>query len=242
MEYQFDSKTYKQKIGTNQMRTSFAVYIFVCIILIGAIFFLKPKTKTNLDVFYAVEINNFLNYSSASELSKEIQSRGGAGFVYFNGKYHVFASLYFNQNDAQSVCKNLKEEYPTTSVFEFEFNKDIKLKNLSETQQTAAKNLVENGHETLKQIYNNILSFDKLEIQQNELVMNFKSIKNHFLDYANDFNSAFSENSKFNKAKSHIGELDLALNNMIDSANFNYKLKYELFRFAVNYTNILTCF
>lgn len=242
MEYQFDSKAYKQKIGTGKVGGSVLVYIFVCIILMGAIFFLQPKAKTNYDAFYAVEVNNFLNYSSAGELANEIQSRGGAGFVYFDGKYHVFASLYFEKGDAQSVLKNLKAEYPTSKIFEFEFNKKIKLNNLNDAQKAAAKNLVDNGDETLKQIYGNILAFDKLEIEKNELILNFKTIRNRFLDYADAFNAAFSENSKFNKAKSQIAELDLALSNLIDSADYSYKLKYELFRFAISYTNILSCF
>ena len=245
MSYQFDLKEYRRKISSTNSGASgtFAIYIFICIILVGALFFLKPSKKTeHNNTFYFLEISRYLNYADASKLSNEIQAKGGAGYVYFDGQYRVFASLYLNKTDAEKVCENLKLDYSTAKVFEYEYKRNLNLNNLSTAQKKSAKNLIEHGNETLNQIYENIVAFDKAEINQNNLLLNFKTIKNNFDECCKDFNLAFDENSKFNKAKSYILELNSALNALTNKDNANFTLKYELIRFAINYSNILTCF
>lgn len=240
-EYQFDLKEYKKRVANNNYGAPFAVLIFVCVLLMGAIFFLKPKTQKNVDLLYFVEINNFLNYSSANTLAQEIQTKGGAGYVYFDGKYHVFASVYLTKTDAKSVCENLKENYPTSKIFELEIKKNLDVKNLTELQKESVKNLAEQGKNTFSQIYSNILALDKTEIDHNQAVLNFKTIKNNFIDVSNNFNTAFNENSKYNKAKNYLSTINTPLENLSNEKIVcNYK--YELINFAINFLNILNCF
>ena len=117
-EYQFNYKEYNKKIYRSSGGGSIAVMVFVIIVLIGLAFFLtKQNIKHKKNEFYFVEINKCLTYKDASDLSIEIQSRAGAGYVFFDGSYHVLANFYLNKADAESVCENLKPDYPTCKVF-----------------------------------------------------------------------------------------------------------------------------
>ena len=240
-EYQFNANEYKKKISYKSSNKNFFVYVFICIILMGAVFFLKPKQKTNSDFLYFVEINNFLNYNDATALSTEIQEKAGAGYIYYDGTYHVFAHVYLNKADAQNVCNNLAEEYPTCKVFSKEFNKNINLKELNDSQKKAVKILIEVCDDCLNQIYENILNYDKGEIDNQKLILNFKNVKNYFENCQNEFNSSFANNSKYNKAKTYLEELKMAINNL-SNENSNCNKKYELIKFSINYLNVLSCF
>ncbi len=241
-EFQFDIKEYKKKIASSNSRSvPLFVYVFFCVILLGVVYFLKPNTnKTNK--FYFVEINNFLNYNAANELSIKMQEKGGAGYIYFDGKYHVLASFYPNESNAETVCKNLKTDYPTATVFCLDYKEKINLEYLSENQKNTTKTLIENCKNCVDEIYGNILSFDKCEIDKQQLILNFKSIEIRFNDCSNDFMQAFNADSKFNKAKTYLNEMELSIKNLTNENLKPYMLKYEQIKFTINFLNIISCF
>lgn len=243
-DYEFNFYEYKKRITSQTSGVPIIVLIFVCIILIGAILFLKPE-QTKHNSFYFVEINNFLVLSDAQTLSVEIRNKGGAGYIYFDGKYHVLASYYPNKNDAEIVCKNLKQDYKTATIYELKINKNVNLKNLSNNQKNAVENFISCGYSTIEKIYKNILSFDKAEITEAQFNLNFNSIYNNFEDVANGFNSNFLKASKYDKAKTYLAELNKILtefNTVSKQDNFKQKSKFNMISFVVNFSNVLSCF
>ena len=244
-EYQFNSKEYNKKIYNRASGGSFAVIIFFIIILVGVAFMLIRQNKPSKNEFYFVEINQFLTYKEAGNLSEEIQSKSGAGYVFFDGQYHVFANFYLSKTDAESVCENLKQQYPTCKVFTLSYNKYSKNKKLSSTENSACKKLYEVGQTSIEQLYNNIYQFGTAQINENQLKANFSSVADKFTDVYNEFISVFNSNSKFNKAKSYLSELYFSLGtlkNITNETDFNFKMRYELVKFVVNFTNTISCF
>lgn len=242
-EYKFDSKEYKKKILKKEtFGFSFFVYVFVCIILMGVIFFLKPSIKTKTENFYYVEVACTLNYNEAFKISTDMQTKGGAGYIYFDGKYHVFANLYLTKLEANSVAENIKEVYPSSKIYEMEFNKNINTKQLSSQQEKAVKNLTQTGFNSLNQIYENIIEYDKANLEKNIMILNFKTIKNNFESCYNEFIAAFDKNSKFNKCKTHLEKLYSSLENLTKDENQPFNYKYELINFSINFLSVLTCF
>ena len=115
------------------------------------------------------------------------------------------------------------------------------MQNLSNEQVKSIKDIVEKGNNCLTNIYNNILAFDKAEIDKTQLALNFKNIKKDFDEYYSNFLSLYKEDSKYNKAKLCLDEISVSLKKLADEKN-NCNLKYELINFAINYSNILSCF
>ena len=220
-EYQFNSKEYNKKIYNRTNNGSFAVIIFFIIILVGAAFLLIKQNKPSKNEFYFVEINQFLTYKEASSLSEEIQSKSGAGYIFFNGKYHVFANFYLSKADAESVSENLKQQYPNCKVYTLSYNKFSKNKKLSSTENSACKKLYEVGQTSIEQLYNNIYQYDTSQINENQLKANFCSIADNLSELY------FSLGS---------------LKNITDETDFNFKMRYELIKFVVNFTNTISCF
>ncbi len=244
-EYQFNSKEYNKKIYNRASGGSFAVIIFFVIILVGLAFVLVRQNKPSKNEFYFVEINNFLTYKEAGNLSAELQSKSAAGYVYFDGQYHVLANLYLTKTDANNVCENLKLQYPNCKVYTLSYNKFFTNKKLSSSENTAYKKLCEVGKNSIEQLYNNIYQYDISQINETQLKVNFGSIADNFTDTYNQFISAFNSNSKYNKAKSCLAELYFSLGtlkNITNETDFNFKMRYELIKIVVNYTSIVSCF
>lgn len=242
-EYQFSAKEYHKKIYGKSFGLPFAALIFIIIILVGVAFLFKPKQK--FEYFYFVEINEFLTFADANALANEIQTKNGAGYIYFDGSYHVLANFYLTSEDAETVVDNLKTEYSTAKILKLQQKKFVESKNLTSAQNDCTKALIKQAEESIKSVYNNILQFDKNEINEAQLKTNFISIASSFENVYGDFISAFSANSKFNKAKDYALKINDALNNLKDvtaKENFNSKMKFEMINFAICFYNTLNCF
>lgn len=93
-------------------------YIVVCITVAIAIltaFLLpliccRPKLYFSASYYFVYYKLQFDAYS-ASSISSTVQSYGGAGYVLQSGeKYYITVACYYSQEDAQSVCENLKKQ------------------------------------------------------------------------------------------------------------------------------------
>ena len=69
----------------------------------------KDVTFPRLD-YHAVQIGAFSSVETAETEAAEIKQRGGAGYILFDVRYRVFASVYLNESDARSVRDRLMSE------------------------------------------------------------------------------------------------------------------------------------
>lgn len=59
--------------------------------------------------YYCIKYKTCRTLAEAQKAASHLRLRGGGGFIHDDGKYSVYAALYLNSADAQSVCKRLKE-------------------------------------------------------------------------------------------------------------------------------------
>lgn len=78
----------------------------------------KLKFKTCFYfVCYAMEDNAI----SAGSISSAVSAYGGAGYILeLNGKYYVTVSCYYEESDAETVCRELKDRNLFCSVLKME--------------------------------------------------------------------------------------------------------------------------
>ena len=241
-DYKFDYNEYKRKVRSS-IGISIYLLIFFAVVLLGVIYFIKPK-KNVVSNFYFVEVNNFLKYFDANALSAEIQARNGAGYIYFDSSYHVLAGYYLNQQSAQQVCNNIKEDYPTAKVFSIECANFKKHKNLTDKQNQIVFEIIEKNLENVENLYENIVNFDKNDINIDDLKNFFNNLSTDYEQICNKFFSNFSENSKYIKSKQNINNINSCIKELSDCVNNNqlYKLKYNLIKIVVEHNYFVSCF
>ena len=227
--YNFNYHQYKKKIHKQNVSI---IPLLLCIIIItlGVAFFLRPQ-KTELNKFYFVEIDSFETYKDASNLAQNIQSSGGAGYIYYNNKYRVLAGFYPYYSQAESVTNNLKSEFKNCQIFTLECKKLKNINNLSSSQNNVMNEFSKVVFKNIYKMADLSIKYDKNEIDTQNLSLSFKSINNEIDSYYQEFISNFKTNSKFNTAKSYAKNITSSLKtlqNIETEQEINRKIKYEI--------------
>ena len=241
--YYFDYYQYKKKINSHKT-AGFSLIIFFIIILTGIAMLVYPKSKT-YTVVYFVEINTFLNYKDASTLANEISALGGAGYVYYDGKYHVLASYYPDEEDATTVSENLLTDYPTAKVYAIKIDKVSLSNELSSSQQDCIKDQINANEKLINSLYNTIIQYDSNSISDSEVNIMLSNIKTDFDNNRDSFLEQFKIDSKFNLAKKYLSKISQYVEQfgeMKDEQNISSKLKYYLIDIVINHSSFLSAF
>ncbi len=221
MAYVYDDYIYQQK--TRRKTGGFFALIILVILLFCLAVFLIPKRKEKLN-FYFVELGNFLNYNQACKLNDEIISKQGAGYIYFDGSYHVLANFYYKKDDAQKVCENLKSDYQNAQVFTIELDnfKKIKSNKILSAFYFATDNF-------LNQLSISNINYDNGQDSVRVYSTNLKIIGERYKSEIDDFLKNFSDKQHYNIIKncneilSRIDEFD----KMFSLNNFSQQIKYN---------------
>ena len=114
-EYHFDYAQYKKRLN-KKLNISF-VFLLIPIIILCAIFSALQQPKIYTYEYHFVQLNQFENYTQAFEFATQIKQLEGAGYIYKDTSYHIFANYYKDIKDAEKVCKNLKKDYKNCKIY-----------------------------------------------------------------------------------------------------------------------------
>ena len=228
--YFFDYNLYKKRLN-KKTGLFIPVCIFIIILLMVAICFIYPKSKTVN--FYFVEVGNYMQYSQANSLAQEIQQKNAAGYVHFDGRYHVLTSYYLNLEDAENVVNNIKDEYPNANVFTLSI-KQAKYANTNKENKTI-KQTIESNEKLIKQLYTEIIRYDKNEISKDKFDLSLKRLSSDYSDIIDEFSSSFKTNSKMTNAKEKL----TTIKNTIPSSADSFNLKYCLIKIVITHYSFL---
>lgn len=238
--YEFDYNQYKMKINKKN-KYSICVLSIIILILLGIAFYVYPKNR-NTTEFYFVEIKSFMTYNEANNLATSIQSMGGAGYVYYDGYYHVLAAYYPNENDAKKVCENLKAEYETVKVFTLTTDKFSKSNSLSAQENNKISEMIDANLNLIEQVYINTIAYDTSSINESQLLMNLENLKTHFKNTYDEYSSLLKQNDKFTKSIKCLNKILNSTDNfksICDGQQISYKIKYELIKIVINHSSFL---
>ena len=241
-DYIFNYDQYKKTINKKN-GFNFSVMFIVIILLLGLCVFLYPK-QTNTLNFYFVEIDNFQTYNKANSLANEIKNSGGAGYVYFDGTYHVLASFYSNYKSAEKVVNNLKSDYKNATVFNIETYKFTDKKKLNSSQNKSIKNFLDTTHTMILNLEKLNTNFDKKSLQIEELKIHIKNNQEEFNNVYSSLIEDLKNNSKFNFIKEYLVQMKNSLSNLsnLENNTASSTLRYETVKLVINRIQFLSCF
>lgn len=105
--------------------------------------------------YYCVEVGKYNEYESAQQTASQTMEQGGAGFIFYDDGFRVFASAYLTQQDAQKVA-----EKNNASVYELKLN-----------SYNFSPNFSQNSNQIFK---NNILCFKNCIETLNNLLLDYE--------------------------------------------------------------------
>lgn len=240
--YTFNFKEYKSHIKSNS-KFSFLFIFLTIIILLSACVFLRPK-KSNLHEYYFVEIDNFQTYQNALNLSQTIKQSSGAGYIYFDGVYHVLASFYSKHDSAEKVVDNLKSEFKNVKVFTIKSKKFFKSSSLNNKQNACVKNYLEKLNEIIFHLDNICINFETKISSHKKSIVDAKNLMEQYNEIYNDFISNFKTNSKHNITKKYAKEICTSFTTITSCSeqDFSCVIRNETINIVVLKTQIEKCF
>ncbi len=244
MSYVFDYYQYRRKIN-KKSSFSFVIIFLLIIVLLGAAVFLTSNSSQGYDEFYFVEINSFSTYAKAQALAAEIQQAGGAGYIYYNGKYRVLACFYPTEDDAKSVKENLLADYPSCAVFSLESSKFSGKSDLTDSQNALISDMIDENAALINSLYKAVIAYDSASLSLSVLKVNLESLKSDFEKAYSQFLSSFSTAKSLLSARSKLASISESIDDLIaassNSQELSYKLKYYLVKIVVNHVSFLCC-
>lgn len=242
-DYVFDYEQYQKKLN-KKVNISF-VFLFVIIIILSAIFSALNQPKIKTYEYHFIELNHFENYTQANEFSTQIKQVEGAGFIYKDDYYHVFANYYIDKENAEKVCKNLKNDYKNCKIYTISAHFPSNFKNLSINQNTVLKNILNNLYQLNIDLAELSLDYDTQKITYNSLCLKLKNLTENFTKNVDDFNNFFKANSSVNFVKDYLLNTTKNLNSLcsnLSEQNIKFNIKFSSVNTALNHYFILSNF
>ncbi len=169
-----------------------------------------------LDKFdaYALQAGAFSEEANANAMSGELKSKGGAGYIYYDGEvYRVFIAAYVNQSDAENVKARLLAEQNMESKI-YTVSSDMVDMDISVSEADAI--YVESAMEVIAdqqaEIISAALEFDKGALTSDQAIAKLNEIKTAaktFMDrFSNSTNDSILAIRAYSKSVyDNIGEL-----------------------------------
>jgi hypothetical protein len=201
-------------------------------------FSIIPNNKCILQEknYYAIQLNSFKTKEDAITFSKSVQSRGGAGYIYKDNEYLVFASMYNNLEKANEVCDNLKSSGESAPIFEFKVNKIEYNINLKNSDKDCLSNAINLFDETFNDLFQMITELDTGNTTFSQTNLNLNSLYGNLENKESSFEKSFSlsTNTQILILKSKLGLLINSVNSMIDPSITKDQLSYLLKLNSIN--------
>lgn len=226
--------------------------VSVCNVL-GYVFFSSGISfvsgkHTNINNFYAVQLDKFDDYTKAQEFASKLQKLGGAGYITYNKGYRVLSSMYLNYEQATTVKDNIKKDYPNVCVYEIcvpdtEFSND-----LSEEQTKVLTTSLAVSKSTISTLYNIYVGIDSGEIIDDTALTMLKALCDDMDSVLSSFKTAFHSKDTANYLKYKMYLADLTSNICeittvgVKGSELSQIIKYQQLKSVFVYVNMCKLF
>ena len=185
---------------------------------------IEPKTV------YALQLGAFSSEENAKVEADNLKTRGAGGYVFLDGHYRVFASMYYDEQDAQKVKeKLLSENQMESSIYTLSIpGAEIKV-TAGEDKLEAVKeafNIFEQSQQSIFELCN---KYDKKELGREQINVELRKIlenTNKPIQTLKGVGSGEIGDELLKALESMVNNIDQCLNSNDDDAVYSSKLKY----------------
>ena len=229
-EYYFRYKKRQKK----PIKISIAFLSLCLIFLLGICVFINQNNK-EFCTYYFVEIDTFATFSQANKSAIELTNKSGAGYVFFDKNYHVFAGVYLTEESAKTVSKNILNDYPNAKIFAISTAKFKNKNQYSKNENLALKNTISSIQNLVKSLYQISISFDKNEENFKTTKTKISTLKDTFCLQQSKFDECFENEKIYFNTNKKLDEIFNALTRLSNCSeqDLKQKIKYELVNIAI---------
>lgn len=209
-------RKYARRFYFNRIVIFFTIICLAVAVLVVYLSTKKGQLIIKKQEFYFVNISSYTNYEDCFNLSNEIKSMGGAGYILNDGKFNVMASVYSTQTDATIVSSRLYTNgFQNTSVYRFSISELRISKFDDESQNNTLSDLIVYPLSCYSSLYDITLSYDTGEISESIVLLALQKKQEEIRRKADDLISL--EEYKFITAREKVFlELKIMYTDLLD--------------------------
>ena len=221
----------------------FVSHFFASIITTGNLSFKAVSTTSSSNYkFYAISLSSFISKNQAEESAKDFQAKNAGGYIYQMGdKYYVFASIYQNKNDADSVASNLSTLSYSPEVIEISFEKASMSKCSSGKIKNTYQQFLDEFKVVYQKLYDISVSHDTSIFSETKTRIEIDTVKTNFKNKMAELSTGSSSNDGVYYAtlKRYGEKTETALSELVEYKNndnftLSAKLKYTYMDILIN--------
>lgn len=181
--------------------------------------FQTSKVETVEKTYYLMSIAQFDNEQDIQK--EQYQSQNCAGYIYENnGKFHVIASIYKNENDAELVKNSLKNNGYSPEILKISIDKLTVSGNFSTEEENILKNCLNIKETIFDNLYDIAISLDTNIYNETQAKLKINETYSTLITAQNNFETIIKNNSaETTKMKECFTNIDTFLQNL---TNENY--------------------
>lgn len=218
------------------------VILIICgIVLLGSVSVLFGYTlcnnglivassKQSVSGYYLIEADTFYDYNEAVTFAKEVQGKGGAGFIRYDNGFRVFVAGYETEKEADSVLGKIegfenKKKY-LLKIDEFNFDNGF-----SQNINSIFKNNIIAFKYSIESLNNALIDFDKGNKSESDVKNCCVLILEELQQQIDRFMDNYVINSTMLKYKNYINEfydmVESVINLKVSGTEFSAIVKYQ---------------
>lgn len=194
--------------------------------------------------YYGISFGSFGTLAEAEKASSTLRARGGGGYIQKGSKFKLFATLYINKADADSVCQRLKNTGTDCSVIRIEIPRYNFVYDDDYISTNKMTEILELFNFVLENLYSVFLELDGKLINELDAQVRINGLKNEATRLKTDYDNSVSGNSpEVIKLKAELVSLQINLGIISEasyiSENTSIEIKYYMLKIAFSYQNFV---
>ncbi len=191
--------------------------------------------------YYAISFGYYSDVQQAEKAARQLRARGGGGYIHRSGgSYKVYAALYLNKADAQTVCQKIKEGGSDCAVqkvevpaFKFRYDADkVAAQKLGE--------ILEFFNFCIESLYSVFVELDSKMINELDAQVRIAGLRNEAIRLKAELDNLPGQSShQMIRLKAEFVSLQINLGaiseNSLLSENTGIEIKYYMLKIAFSY-------
>ncbi len=214
-------------------------YLISTLIVSANLFQTTQKVESGQNTYYLLSVYSAESLEKAENELENFSDTNFGLYIYENdGSYHIIASCYKNNNDAELVKSNLKTNGIEAEILKIKKESVVLEGSFSSNEELILKDCLSTTNNIYNDLYDITVSLDTGVTDKVTAKLKINEVYSNFLTTKNNFETLFSANtnseiSNIRASFTKIDEILLDLTNSTQDRNLSAQIKYSIAKLII---------
>lgn len=214
-------------------------YLISTLIVSANLFQTTQKVESGQNTYYLLSVYSAESLEEAENKLENFSDTNFGLYIYENDDaYHIIASCYKNNNDAELVKSNLKTNGIEAEILKIKKESVILEGSFSSNEELILKDCLSTTNNIYNDLYDITVSLDTGVTDEVTAKLKINEVYSNFLTTKNNFETLFSANtnseiSNIRASFTKIDEILLDLTNSTQDRNLSAQIKYSIAKLII---------